>query len=30
MPGIFRVVAGGLTRGVVEPEFWRTGGLPFN
>ena len=27
IPGMFSVVAGGLTRGVVEPEFCRTGGL---
>lgn len=27
MPGIFKVVAGGLTRGVKVPEFCRTGAL---
>lgn len=27
MPGMFKVVAGGLTRGVMVPEFCRTGAL---
>lgn len=27
IPGMFRVVACGRTRGVWDPEFWRTGGL---
>lgn len=27
IPGIFKVVAGGRVRGVVDPEYCRTGGL---
>ena len=30
MPGMFKVVAGGLILGVAVPEFCRTGGLSVN